>query len=650
MKPDPNNTEDQILLRKFVKTRDEAAFRGLVEKYTSLVFGVAMRRTGRRDAAEEIVQTVFLILARKAGCLGRQRSLGAWLHRTATFESLKSLRQDSTRTRHLDMIREHQEIQCADDEAFWKDVRPLLDQLLDRLSSNDREILVAHYFEGRQFAEIASRTGITAAAAQKRGARALKKLAALLAKRGVVIPAAVLASGLGAELTHAVPVGLATKVGTSVLGSTITSATTSAATTSIITAMTTSKIAFAATFVIAASIPVGVHWTTSAAADKRGATAQQPAAIGQGIERTKPRSKWAFSAEKFREDLVLLTAADSGADASVERWQKRLFGLDLEEIRTAIAVLDEFEKPDRLYDLMQTAYARWAELDPAAAVADAGNRPKSPWGFYPIQGAWQTWAFADWDSARAWARDNQTEYDSSWFYWKYLDTMGAIDGKLTVERSLLLGEDKPDLKDQVLGRALKAWIKQQPEETISWMRENLDDPVQRDLVAGKALEALGERHPITALDEVDLLENLERRREVRYNIFWSWSLQRPDAAADYVEGNRGEGWSESTLRSAGEAIARNDPARAIEVARSITDAEGRDSFYVGILGGARESDFSQVIEAADHLSPSGARTNGSLRYFLEDWASSDREAARQWVEALPPGQKKQDARHLFPRD
>ena len=229
MTADPAIEQDQQLLRRFASGRDESAFRALAGKYTGLVYGVALRRTGDPGAAEEVVQLVFLALAKKAGALGGQRSLGAWLHRAATLESLKSLRRDATRQRHLAMIREHQDAAApGHDEATWREVRPHLDQLLDRLPATDRDILVLHYFEGLPFAEVARVIGSTAAAAQKRSVRALKKLAGLLRKRGAAIPVAALTAGLGLELSPAAPPALAGSVASHVLATTSASATATA--------------------------------------------------------------------------------------------------------------------------------------------------------------------------------------------------------------------------------------------------------------------------------------------------------------------------------------------------------------------------------------------------------------------------------------
>ena len=643
--------EDQALLRRFSGTRDEAAFRALVEKYTSLVFGVATRRTGNPDVAEEVLQNVFLALAKKAGSLGSQRSLGAWLHRAATLESLKSLRDDATRQRHLAMIRDQQDPDAtADDEQMWREVRPHLDELLDRLPARDREIVVAHYFGGLAFAEIAARFGTTAAAAQKRSVRALKKLAALLKKRGALVPATALAAGLGAELAPAAPASLATGVATKVLGTTAPAATTATGATSftsIVTAMSTSKIAIAASFIIAASVPVGLHIGSTEAAYGTKVASGSPSTLSQP---KNPTGSPAFSAGDFRAELQRITGADESDPARTRRLQRLIFTLDLDQVQEAVAVLEEFEEPKRLYDIIGTCFARWAELDPHGAIAGAVSRPPGRWGYYPIHGAWDTWAYADWEAAREWITTTETEYDHPFMFWGYFDHMAKIDGALGVARARQLGADFPERAEQYLSRAVSSWTKNQPEEAIGWIDQEITEPVRRDQLIGKALQALGRPDPQAALSRVDMIGNADRRIEVRYNIFWTWALQQPHVATGYfVESKAGDRWDGSTVRSAGEAFARNLPQRAVEISRAITDPEKRDQFYCGILCGALDSDPSVVLEAAEGIGEEMARTNSSLSGFLRHWEARDHAAAEAWVESLPDGAKKDFARHMFPR-
>ncbi|MGI9241446.1 MAG: RNA polymerase sigma factor [Verrucomicrobiales bacterium] len=645
---------DQALLRRFVNDGDEPAFRRLVEKYTGLVYGVAMRRTSNRQAAEEVSQNVFVVLAKKAGSLTDQRSLGAWLHRTATFESLKSLRKDATQQRHLTMIRDRQLTSPADkDEAIWREVRPQLDEVLDRLPNTDRDILVAHYFEGLPFAAIAANANTTPAAAQKRSVRALKKLASMLAKRGAVIPLGLLGSGLGTELSHAAPAHLAANIASGVFaGGATTAAAASHHLSTLITAMSTSKLAIAASFILAASIPIGIRLSTADAA------ANKPVEL-MNEARLAPRGAAAdsrFSAMAFREALERLYDDDGNQGnlaARKRRLQRLILSLNLEELQGAVGVLEEFEDPDPLHEIIGVTFSRWAELDPESAIADASSRPPSRWGYYPLHGAWDTWAFTDWESAHGWLISAESAYDQSFLLWGYLDSMAGIDGAQTVERARQFGGDFPERSGQLLRRALSSWTKKQPEQAIAWMRSELGDPVERDELLGRALESLGEPQPEAALAEVQHLDNPERLREVRYNIFWTWALQHPLEAAEYFERTgAGDLWDASTLRSAGESFARNLPARAMEISRTISRPDNRDSYYVGVLSGATLSGSAPpdiLLEAAEAISEEGAKTNSSLTSFLRSWASHDRAAAEAWVESLPDGGKKEFARHMFPR-
>src|SRR2546426_7841345 len=65
------------LLRDYTENGSEAAFRELVARYIDLVYSVAVRRAGGDPhLAEDIVQTVFTDLARKALTLRHESMLG----------------------------------------------------------------------------------------------------------------------------------------------------------------------------------------------------------------------------------------------------------------------------------------------------------------------------------------------------------------------------------------------------------------------------------------------------------------------------------------------------------------------------------------------------------------------------------------------
>jgi hypothetical protein len=88
----------------------------------------------------------------------------------------------------------------------WRDVTPQLDEAVARLSKRDREAIVLRFFRDQSLSEIATATGVSEEAAKKRVARAVDKLRAALARRGVKeIGAMAIASGLSAAIAEKAP-------------------------------------------------------------------------------------------------------------------------------------------------------------------------------------------------------------------------------------------------------------------------------------------------------------------------------------------------------------------------------------------------------------------------------------------------------------
>ena len=61
---------DMDLVREYARCKSEEAFATLVSRHVNLVYSVAFRHVRDSHLAEEITQTVFLILARKGGTDG----------------------------------------------------------------------------------------------------------------------------------------------------------------------------------------------------------------------------------------------------------------------------------------------------------------------------------------------------------------------------------------------------------------------------------------------------------------------------------------------------------------------------------------------------------------------------------------------------
>src|SRR6266542_5619074 len=98
-------SDDFELLRQWTEGGDEQAFRSLVDKHLNLVYSVARRSTSNPHQAEEVTQSVFIILARKAKSISHKATLAGWLYRTAQYAAAQAVRAEARRNQRQKNIR-----------------------------------------------------------------------------------------------------------------------------------------------------------------------------------------------------------------------------------------------------------------------------------------------------------------------------------------------------------------------------------------------------------------------------------------------------------------------------------------------------------------------------------------------------------------
>src|SRR6185369_6308553 len=204
---------DWELLQDFVKTRSDAAFTELVERHIDWVYSVALRRVGESHLAEDIVQSVFALLARKAGSLRRGTLLGGWLFRSTCLVAKCSLRASRRRKRREEQASAMMTTaQAHDDDPQWEQLAPHLDEAVASLSETDRSAVVLRFYQKKSLSEVGLHLGISEEAAKKRVSRTVDKLKTFMARRGVGLGAVVLAGMLAEKTVQAAPAALAGSV------------------------------------------------------------------------------------------------------------------------------------------------------------------------------------------------------------------------------------------------------------------------------------------------------------------------------------------------------------------------------------------------------------------------------------------------------
>ena len=184
---------DHDLLSAYVEG-NEQAFEVLVEKYFRMVHTVAARQTGDSHLAEEIAQSVFLILARKARGISSGSSIPGWLLRTTRFVSLDAIKMRRRREQNERRLAEDPGQQPGPEVAS-NPMQVLLEEAIQALRPDEQAGIVAHFFEGKTFEELAEMFAITEEAARKRTSRCLAKLQSYMVRRRAEVSLQVL-SGL----------------------------------------------------------------------------------------------------------------------------------------------------------------------------------------------------------------------------------------------------------------------------------------------------------------------------------------------------------------------------------------------------------------------------------------------------------------------
>jgi len=209
-------SDDMRLLRDYSAGNSEEAFSALVARHINLVYSVALRVLGDSHQAEDVAQSVFLTLARKARSIDSATILSGWLYHTARLTASNVARTE---------IRRRQREQQAQEQAnlndpgprLWPLVAPLLEEAMGTLNEKDRDAVVLRYFEGKRLKEVGDSMGVSEDAAKMRVSRALDKLRGFLVQRGIVVPEALLAAALAENGVAAAPAGLAGAVSAAAL-------------------------------------------------------------------------------------------------------------------------------------------------------------------------------------------------------------------------------------------------------------------------------------------------------------------------------------------------------------------------------------------------------------------------------------------------
>jgi RNA polymerase sigma-70 factor (ECF subfamily) len=181
-----NRYSDEALLVKRVQERDEMAFREIVERYQAKVYSIIYGILRNRNDAEDIAQQVFSKVYFSIGNFDSRSSLLTWIYKITVNECYDYLRkkrvrklvyesdfseEDSRKMENSDNVSEQG---AAVDVALAR--RDLAMKLLEKVSEEDRKLILLKEVEGHSVEELAEMTGMNENTIKVKLFRARQKL------------------------------------------------------------------------------------------------------------------------------------------------------------------------------------------------------------------------------------------------------------------------------------------------------------------------------------------------------------------------------------------------------------------------------------------------------------------------------------------
>lgn len=506
-----------------------------------LVWRVAMRRLQDPQMAEEAAQNVFVILARKAPVLAPRPGLMAWLHRAATLEASALARGRRRRTHRLTTMAQEltSDITPPTEPPA---AGPWLDEALDRLSTDERSLVIGRFYEGRGLRELAAEIGKSEEAAKKTSQRALAKLEKFLRGRAAATAGATMTTWLGAELSPAsVPARMTDAWVSAGMAALSSPAAPSSLITHLLAAMTASKSTAVATGLLVILLAASYRQHTANAAVRRELSVARtpaappappkPAAPGAN-SRSSTRGAQTSSAAGLPSPLDAPSLLRSMARANPEISGLYDPGPDMAAAQTVIIGMTAEQK-----------WALWEELQ-AASGSPAALRLAREWVLLYLvkddpqkvmdlmvagrfsghtEASMKSWAVADPNAAWAWL------------------SQAAADGRLLRTRA---GGKAPE---ETLRRGFADGLASlKLSDAVEFTRARLSDEGAEWLVAGTGAHLMkrGDHHTLldltaglpTDAGRVRALVDASRARFDPTNVMWAASavpplLDRPDFPA-----------------------------------------------------------------------------------------------------------------------
>ena len=169
------NVGDDLLLAR-MKNNSGDAFRMLYDRYSRKIFYFSLRYLNDHTEAEELVQSVFISIWEHRNYLDEKQSIKSYLYRSAVNYIYNYLKKKAVRERFIEreLIKDEVQSYSTYDQLFFRDLERSINEIVEILPDQQKQIFKLSRFEGLSHEEIAGKMDLSVRTVENQIYRALK--------------------------------------------------------------------------------------------------------------------------------------------------------------------------------------------------------------------------------------------------------------------------------------------------------------------------------------------------------------------------------------------------------------------------------------------------------------------------------------------
>lgn len=175
-----DKTSDRELQNR-LRRGDQGAFDTIFRAHYAGLVGVAERMVREREAAEEVVQDVFLEIWRRRDTLVIEETLRAYLYRATRNRALNRIRRQQLERKSQHLLEATSSVAPTSEGAAEREIDDAVREAVASLPDRCREVFELSRGSGLKYTEIAAAMGISVKTVEAQMGKALRLLRERLA-------------------------------------------------------------------------------------------------------------------------------------------------------------------------------------------------------------------------------------------------------------------------------------------------------------------------------------------------------------------------------------------------------------------------------------------------------------------------------------